>query len=194
MGLFTKKKYINPKEYTTEGSLGMVYLLDSVVSSQRLQNELCHYLTHGAQSYKTMKQLSYSAYHTIASYNNNANKCLEKCKNTADPDTFFKYWKEAMQWYEYIAYIEKYVYNGIMPSNISIYKAQKRKQIEIRHLIDRAYKKAAEKAQKLKTEKATHKCFISAYENLVKYRSEFDQASEEKLTKKFAKHLKESEC
>lgn len=193
MDLFRNKKYINPKEYTTEGSLGRVYLLDSVIYSQKLQNELCHYLTQGAQSYKTMKQLSYSAYHTIVSYDRNATKCFNKCMNTANPDTFFKYWDEAMQWYEYIAYIEKYVYNGIMPSDISIYKAQKRKQIEIRHLIDRAYSKASEKSHKMKNEKSIQKCFISVYNGLEKYHTEFDQATEVKLLKKFSKHLKESE-
>lgn len=190
MELFRRKKYINPKEYTTEGSLGMVYLLDPVVSSQKLQDELCDYLTQGAQSHKTLKQLSYSAYHTIVTNDNNARKCFDKCKNTANPDTFFKYWEEAMQWYDYIAYIEKYVYNGIMPSNIAIYKAQNRKQIEIRHLIDRTYTKASEKASKAKTEKSFQKCYVSAYESLAKYRTEFDPASEDKLLKRFSKYIK----
>lgn len=188
MGLFSKK-FIDPREYTTEGSYGMVYLYDNVVHSKKLQNELCFLLTQGGQTHKTLKQLSNSAYHTLLIYDHNADRCFSVCRTTDNPDTFFKRWQEGMEWYSYEIEIEKYVYNGIMPGAGSMRKAENRKQIEIRHLIDRVYAKASEKAAKAKTDRTFKKCYVSAYEKLSKYRIEFDQASKTKLLKKFSKYI-----
>ena len=94
-----------------------------------------------------------------------------------------------MKWYADIAQIEKYVYNGIMPAEISIYKVNKRQQIEIRHLIDRSYAQATSNASRCNTKELKDHCFVRAYNDLKKYKPQFDAASTNKLEKKFSKYI-----
>lgn len=190
MGLFSKK-FINPKEYTHSGTKGMIYLLDDVVYSQAKMKELRKLVMSDMEDDIHLKFLTTSTYNKIVSYYNTAESSFRSAASTNTVDTFFKKWSVGTEAYHSMIPIEKYIYNGIMSSSEGLEKANLRKQIEIRHLIDRVYAKALEKSSVAKTEAARKKCFTSAYSKLANFKSEFDEMSLKKLDKKFAKYLSE---
>lgn len=153
------KKFINPKEYTESGSMGMIYLLEDVIHSQAKMKELRKLVMTDMKSNIQLKYLTVSTYNKIVGYYNIAEGSFKYAASTNVVDTFFKKWATGMAAYEAMIPIEKYIYNGIMPSSEGIENANKRKQIEIRHLIDRAYAKALEKSSFSKTEASRKNAF-----------------------------------
>lgn len=148
LGLFkAKQKFINPSEYTIITRNGdHVYILDNVIHDQvalsSLRSLVCPNSPISSSDLKTIVKATKIVM-------GEANKRIEKYKTTmiktADPEEFFNcLWcveRDASQ----IADIEKYVYYGIAPSSMTRRWIGERLQIEIRHLIDRAYKNVSAK-------------------------------------------------
>lgn len=188
MSLFSTK-ILSSREATASGKDGTIYILDNVACSKKKLKELFELVKGDIKGDVSVRHLASLAYKTLAKYHRNAVSCFSSCQTAITADKFFSKWQEGIEWYKRMEPIEQYVQNEIMPSHIGIYKAEERKQIEIRHLIDRVYAKALEKSSERKTEPARIKCFTSSAEKLLAFSKEFDEATLKKFNSKFKKYM-----
>lgn len=147
-GLFKKKEtFIDPKEYVIVTRQGdYIYILDKFIRDKvaldNLRSLVCPSVPSGKAN---LLMLVKSAKFVLDEASKRLDKYVATMKKTEDPEEFFNCVWCIKRDIEAMAAIERYVYYGTNPSDMYSYQLNQRLQIEIRHLIDRAYKSASVK-------------------------------------------------
>lgn len=179
-----QSNFINPSEYTINSNNGSsTYIKDNVVKSSTLLTELCNLVCPQVNASKeNLKVIVRSAKSILDTTSKHADDFYGKAIKTNNISEFFKDIDTVKADYARMSEIEKYVYYGRSPSNIALHQLNERLQIEIRHLIDRAYTHS----QTLKnTASAAKKQFAEFQEHL----SVMDEQSIKKLNSKYKKFI-----
>ena len=132
------QKWVDPREYT----IGMSYILDDVVRDKKKYWELCAMMTPDGQpvadpGYKAMIRGVVSLMKTT---DRHADKFTEKMQEASTPSEFFDLCDIVLRDYSRMVEIGKYVYYADAPGNVSLARFNDRLQVEVRKMIDRAYK------------------------------------------------------
>lgn len=174
--------FIDPSEYTITSNDGSItYIKDNVVKSSTLLAELCNLVCPQVNASKgNLKVIVRSAKSILDTTSKHADSFYEKAIKTNNISEFFKKIETVKADYAKMSEIEKYVYYGYFPSNIALYQLNERLQIEIRHLIDRAYSHS----QMLKNPATAAK---KQYAEFQKYITVMDDQSIKKLDSKYKK-------
>ncbi len=181
MPLF-KPKYIPSSEYTIRSKDGScTFIRGEYVHNKKALEDLRALVCPSVPAKKaTLKILVASAKSILDTMHGHTEKLYKAALVTADAKKFFENMGAVQQDFERAAEIEKYVYYGAFPVSVSSSKFKERFQIEVRHLIDRAYKAAGEKTN---PEKAREK----AYQGFQPFLAQMDGKSLQKLNAKFGK-------
>lgn len=176
--------YINPSEYTINSKDGSVtYIIDGVTKSKKELAELCNLACPSLKpERKNLKLIIKSAKSILDITSEHAKQFYNMALETADVKQFFDSIDVAKRDYERMSAIEKYVYYNSAPSNIAIYNLNRRLQVEIRHLIDRAYKYS-------RTAKDPDNMAQKQYNEFQKHLSLMEQKSIDKLYSKYKKYI-----
>lgn len=176
--------YINPSEYTINSKDGSTtYILDHVIQSKKLLGELCNLACPSLKpDRKNLKLIVQSAKSILDITSKHANQFYNMALETIDVKQFFDSIDVVKRDYERMISIEKYVYYGAAPTDIAIYHFNQRLQIEIRHLIDRAYKYS-------RTTKNPDSTAQKQYDEFHKHLSIMEQKSISKLNTKYKKYI-----
>lgn len=165
-----RRKFIDPRQYTS----GDVYILDKVVYDKNKYKELCRLVNPNSPN-MPMRMVVGGARSILDTCNNHASKFQKLMVESTSVRDFFGYYDCIIRDYDRMQELEKYVYYGTMPSSISRCYLDQRFQIEIRHLIDRCYKNTEPRKRP------------ALFRSFLDYRSYMDDATVNKLLKKFQK-------
>lgn len=184
MAFFKKKKWINPAEFSVSKPSGQTsYIKDEYVHDSKALANLCSLVCPSvAPIRKNLKVIIVSAVQKLDTISAHADKFYRAALSSSDVETFFKNFAVVRRDYSEMQQIETYVYYGGIESNFLQYNLGQRFQIEVRHLIDRAY--AAVSASGFPSKlAATH---LAAFKI---HASELDAQSQKKLASKYKKYM-----
>ncbi len=175
-----QSNFINPSEYTINSKNGScTYIKDEIVKSNVLLAELCNIVCPQVSATKgNLKLIVQSAKTILDTISKHADHLYSKALKTSNVSEFFYDIEVVKADYARMSEIERYVYYGNAPSDIALYQLNERLQIEIRHLIDRAYAHS----QTLKNPASAAKKQFSEFQE---YISILDEQSLKKLTSKY---------
>lgn len=177
-----QSNFINPSEYTINSKNGScIYIKDEVVKSNSLLSELCNIVCPQVSATKSNLKLIVQSSKTVLDITSkHADRFYAEALKTNSISEFFKNIEIVKSDYTRMSEIEQYVYYGTAPSNIALYQLNERLQIEIRHLIDRAYAHS----QKLKNPVSAGKKQFTEFQE---YISVMDEKSIKKLNSKYSR-------
>lgn len=185
MGLFSRKKeWINPAEFTVQKSNGATsYIIDEYVQDKTALTALCALVCPSvAPVRKNLKVIITSAVQKLETISSHADKFYAAALASSDVEEFFNDIAVVRRDLSEMKQIERYVYYGGASTSHRIYDLEQRFQIEVRHLIDRAY--AAVSASGSPAEMAA--LHLAAFKA---HASELDAQTQKKLASKYKKFL-----
>ena len=186
MGIFGKKQeWIDPAEYTINllsTNKPTSYILDECVYDKTALAALCSLVCPSVPPTRAnLKVIVTAAASKCGTLLKHSDKFYAAALATNDPNKFFMNMEVVRRDLSEFKEIQRYMYFG---GNANSFKMEQRFQIEVRHLVDRAYAALADAKNPAKLAEKHIAVYMERF-------AELDDKSKEKIAKKYKKYMEQ---